>query len=212
MVIVETVALAIMVSNDIVMPLVLKRRDRRAGEPHDAGAQLVDHAPHRDLRHPVARLHLLPFGRRGAARRDRAVVVRGGGAAGAGIFRRTGLAARHRVGRHRRHERRHPGLGLHAVAAEHFRSRHRRRAHPDRRAVGARLAAAAGAVRHRPAAAGAWRAVQPRRQYRLLYRLLARPPSDGDRAGAGGSVRAVVAQADRAELSAAPRLGRRSRS
>ena len=43
MVIVETVALAIMVSNDIVMPLVLKRRARFAGasDPHDAGAQLL---------------------------------------------------------------------------------------------------------------------------------------------------------------------------
>ena len=41
MVIVETVALAIMVSNDIVMPLVLKRRARLAGEPHDAGEQLL---------------------------------------------------------------------------------------------------------------------------------------------------------------------------
>ncbi len=41
MVIVETVALAIMVSNDIVMPLILKRRASRAGEPHDAAAQLL---------------------------------------------------------------------------------------------------------------------------------------------------------------------------
>lgn len=43
MVIVETVALAIMVSNDIVMPLALKRRARFAGasDPHDAGAQLL---------------------------------------------------------------------------------------------------------------------------------------------------------------------------
>jgi Na+/proline symporter/CheY-like chemotaxis protein/PAS domain-containing protein/two-component sensor histidine kinase len=40
MVIVETVALAIMVSNDIVMPLALKRR-ALAGEPPDAGAQLL---------------------------------------------------------------------------------------------------------------------------------------------------------------------------
>ena len=40
MVIVETVALAIMVSNDIVMPLALKRR-AVAGEPTDAGAQLL---------------------------------------------------------------------------------------------------------------------------------------------------------------------------
>jgi signal transduction histidine kinase/Na+/proline symporter len=41
MVIVETVALAIMISNDIVMPLVLKRRATLAGEPQDAGAQLL---------------------------------------------------------------------------------------------------------------------------------------------------------------------------
>ena len=40
MVIVETVALAIMVSNDIVIPLVLKRRGT-TGAPHDAGAQLL---------------------------------------------------------------------------------------------------------------------------------------------------------------------------
>jgi Na+/proline symporter/CheY-like chemotaxis protein len=40
MVIVESVALAIMVSNDIVMPLVLKRRAAGAG-PRDAGAQLL---------------------------------------------------------------------------------------------------------------------------------------------------------------------------
>jgi Na+/proline symporter len=41
MVIVETVALAIMVSNDIVIPLVLKRRATLIGEPSDAGAQLL---------------------------------------------------------------------------------------------------------------------------------------------------------------------------
>jgi Na+/proline symporter/signal transduction histidine kinase len=41
MVIVESVALAIMVSNDIVMPLLLKRRATLSGEPSDAGAQLL---------------------------------------------------------------------------------------------------------------------------------------------------------------------------
>ena len=41
MVIVESVALAIMVSNDIVMPLVLTRRAARSGGPRDAGAQLL---------------------------------------------------------------------------------------------------------------------------------------------------------------------------
>src|SRR3984885_4482254 len=41
MVIVETVALAIMVSNDLVMPLVLKRRATLSAGPSDAGAWLL---------------------------------------------------------------------------------------------------------------------------------------------------------------------------
>jgi Na+/proline symporter/signal transduction histidine kinase/ActR/RegA family two-component response regulator len=41
MVIVESVALAIMVSNDIVMPFILKRGAASADEPSDAGAQLL---------------------------------------------------------------------------------------------------------------------------------------------------------------------------
>jgi Na+/proline symporter/signal transduction histidine kinase len=41
MVIVETVALSIMVSNDLVIPLVLKRRAALNGGPSDAGAQLL---------------------------------------------------------------------------------------------------------------------------------------------------------------------------
>ncbi len=41
MVIVELVALAIMVSNDIVMPMVLKRRAASSGGPGNAGAQLL---------------------------------------------------------------------------------------------------------------------------------------------------------------------------
>jgi Na+/proline symporter/signal transduction histidine kinase len=41
MVIVESVALAIMVSNDIVMPFVLQHRAATAGEPSDVGAQLL---------------------------------------------------------------------------------------------------------------------------------------------------------------------------
>ena len=41
MVIVESVALAIMVSNDIVVPLLLKRHATLTGEPSDAGARLL---------------------------------------------------------------------------------------------------------------------------------------------------------------------------
>ena len=63
MVIVETVALAIMVSNDIVVPLVLKRR--AALMPATTGRRCrraaPDDAPHRHLRHHAAGLYLLPL-------------------------------------------------------------------------------------------------------------------------------------------------------
>ena len=97
MVIVETVALAIMASNDIVVPLgaaaargdPLGPRGRRRDPAHGAAD--------RDLRDPAARLHVLPLGRRGAARLDRPALLRGGGAARAGLLRRPDLARRHRA-------------------------------------------------------------------------------------------------------------------
>ena len=191
MVIVESVALAIMVSNDIVMPLVLQRRAALAGEPSDVGGLLLAVRRVAIFVDPVARLHLLSLGRRRAARLDRAAVVRRHRAARAGLFRRPDLAARHRARRDRRHDRRHPGLGLYAAAAELRRRRHRRRAHPDRRAVGARLAAAAGAVRARSAAAGARRRCGASALNIALYvGFSLRPRADLDRAPAGRPVRA----------------------
>ncbi len=172
-----------------------------------SGGATADHAPHRDLRHPVPGLPLLSLCRRRAARGNRTVVVRGGGAIGAGFIWRPLLAPGDGIRRDRRRQRRHPGVVLHAAAAEHFRSRRRRRPLSRRRSVGNRFSEAAGPVRRRSAAAGAWRALEPRPQRRLLYRLLAGAPACRHRAGAGGPVRAVDATADCAELSAAPRLG-----
>ncbi len=80
----------------------------------------LDHAAHRHLRHPAARLHLLSLGRRRAACRHRAIVVRGHRATGAGVFRRADLAARHRARCHRRHDRGHSGLGLYAARCRAF--------------------------------------------------------------------------------------------
>ncbi len=128
MVIMETVALAIMVSNDIVVPLVLKRGARARGRTERRRRPASDHAADRDLRHHAAGLHLLPLRRRGPACRHRAFILRRRGAVRTGIFGRADLAARHRGGRHCRHERRHSGVGLYAAAAEHFGRRHCRRA------------------------------------------------------------------------------------
>ena len=99
MVIVESVALAIMVSNDIVMPLVLQRRDALHRRQRATSARCCSRAPRRDLRDPAARLYVLPLGRRRAARLDRAAVVRRDRAARAGLLRRPDLAARHRARR-----------------------------------------------------------------------------------------------------------------
>jgi Na+/proline symporter len=207
MVIVESVALSIMISNDIVMPFVLQRQaDQRAREHRLAAA---DGAPHRDLRHPGARLHVLPLGRRRPARRDRPVVVCGDRAARARLFRRPGLAPRHRARRHRRHVGRLPDLGLYAAAAELRRCRLRRPVPADRRAVGHSRAAAAAPVRPRPAAAGARRAVEPADQRRLLRHLLVAARALADRAPAGQFVRAVRPRADGAELPAVALVGDR---
>src|SRR3984957_14500392 len=94
------------------------RRDQcRHPPPHGA--------PRGDLRGAAARLSLLPPRRRGAARGDRADGVRRRRATRAGVLRRAHLAPRHGRRRARRHDRRHPDLGLHAAAAEPRRPRAR---------------------------------------------------------------------------------------
>ena len=152
-------------------------RGRRLAAAHGAAAG--------DLRHPAVRLPVLPLRRRRAARRDRHPGVRRHRAARAGVFRRPDLAQRHGPRRHRRHDDRHPDLGLYAAAADLLGQRH-----PRRRALGHRGAAAAASVRPGPAAAGSRRAVEPVAQSPGLYRLLAPPRAEPDRADAGRRVRA----------------------
>ncbi len=64
MVIVESVALSIMVSNDLIMPLVLQRRDGLISSRRECRLAAADGAPAGDLRHPAAGLYVLPLGRR----------------------------------------------------------------------------------------------------------------------------------------------------
>ena len=118
MVIVETVALAIMVSNDIVVPWVLQRREALITGREDVGSLLLTVRRIAIFAILAVRLPLLPLRRRFPACRDRHPGLRGHRAARAGVLRRPDLAERHRARRHRRHDRRHPDLGLYAAAAD----------------------------------------------------------------------------------------------
>ncbi len=116
MVIVETVALSIMVSNDIVVALILKRGEAFAARAR-VGELLLTVRRSRHRGDPRPRLPLLSFHRRSAARQHRLAVIRRYGATGSGLF--GGMFWRRATARgaHNETDRRHPGVGLHAVPA-----------------------------------------------------------------------------------------------
>jgi PAS domain-containing protein len=66
MVIVASVALSIMVSNDIVMPIFLRRNLRAAAASARFRQDIAQHPAQRDLRRAAARLRLLPLDRQHA--------------------------------------------------------------------------------------------------------------------------------------------------
>ena len=112
MVIVESVALSIMVSNDIVMPLVLQRRERADQRPRECRRAAADRAPARDLRHPAARLSCItarPATRSSppSACSSFAAIAQLAPAFFGGLIWRRATGAR----RHRRHDRRHSWSG-----------------------------------------------------------------------------------------------------
>ena len=193
MVIVESVALAIMVSNDIVMPLVLRRREDAHHRPRRCRRRCCCTVRRlRDLRDPAARLSCITASAGDAQLASIgllsfAAIAQLAPAFFGGLIWRRATARGALAGMIDRD----PDLGLYAAAAELCRRRHRRFRHPDRRAVGHRAAAAAGAVRPRPAAARPRRGVEPRAQHPRLCRVLARARAGLDRAAAGGSVRAL---------------------
>ena len=96
MVIVELVALSIMVSNDIVMPLVLQRRGALISGRDNVGSLLL--TVRRVAIFAILLLAYLYYRSAGDAQLASIglLVLRGDRATGAGVFRRPVLAARHR--------------------------------------------------------------------------------------------------------------------
>ena len=195
MVIVETVAVAIMISNHLVVPIVLRRRgssEAVEGEPlpvSDLGGFVL--GVRRVAIFVVILLGYAYYRAAGdaGARGDRPPLLRGGGAGRAGLLRRAVLVARHGARRERRARHRLRGLGLYAAASE---PRARGRVLDRLRRAGAVRARAAQADRAhgaRAAAAHAWRAVEPRAQPPRLCRLLAAAAGERRRAAAGDGLR-----------------------
>ena len=120
MVIVESVALAIMISNDLVMPIVLRRRalSRRPASGRHRAASCSACAASSILAVLLLGYVYYRFAGEAALASIGLLVLRRHRADRAGLLRRPVLAARQRARRDGRPRRRPRRLGLHAAAAE----------------------------------------------------------------------------------------------
>jgi hypothetical protein len=189
MVIVESVALSIMVSNDLIIPFVLKRRERLLSGRENIGSLLLT-----VRRLAIFSILLLAY-----------VYYRSAGEAQLASIGLLSFAAIAQLAP--AFFGRFPGLGLYAAAANALRHRDHRRTHPDRRALGRDDVAAATPFRPRCAAAGSRRDLESPFQHPWLYRLLASSPANADRAPASQHIRPFRPDTDCAELPALAFLG-----
>jgi len=178
MVIVESVALAIMVSNDIVMPLVLQRREALITGRDNVGGLLLT-----VRRMAIFVILFLAY-----------VYYRLAGDAQLASIGLLSFAA-------------DPSLGLHAAAAELGGRRHRRSELALPGPIGNRAAAPAGAHRTRSPTARPRCDLEPFAQCSRLCGVLAWTGAGLDRTTAGRPLRSLRPDPDPAELSAVALLG-----
>ena len=173
MVIVESVALSIMVSNDLIMPLVLQRRGALLSGRENVGSLLL--TVRRLAIFAILLLAYMYYRLAGDAQLFAigilafAAIAQLAPAFFGGLFWRRATAGGAIAGMTCRHS----DMGLYAAAADLRRHRHRRPAHPHQWAVGIDHAAPAASVRTGAVAAGARRGLEPGDQSAGLYRLLA---------------------------------------
>ena len=232
MVIVESVSLSIMISNDLVMPVFIKARgkkpfarvqtaqgdgvasgdgqafDRQALDMQDMGGIVLGVRRIAILALLDARLCLLSADDRGRAGVDRAALLRRHSPDRALDARRPYVAACDGKGRRRRARRRHSRLDLHAPAAKPCRSERKR---PYQRAgVGWPLLdcrfEAHGPVRDPALDIFARGARQPIGQYPRLCPVLVAAPADADRTASGQPLRRFGQPHDQPEHADVARL------
>ena len=202
MVIVETVALAIMASNDIVVPFVLQRREAILSGRADVGAILL--TVRRFSIFLILFLAYLYYRIAGEAQLAAigllsfAAIAQLAPAFFGGLIWRNGTARGALAGM---------SVGIlvwaYTLLLPSFADADLvSKEHPRTRPARHRVAAPPTPARARPAAPCAWRAVEPDAQHLRLRDLVARAPADLHRTAAGEPVRAVRAYSDDAELPA----------
>ncbi len=210
MVIVASVALSIMISNDLVIPLFVRRLLKNEGTENEDWSTLI-----LNIRRAaiftilfVAFLYYRESTNNARLRLHRPDVVRRHRAVRTGIFRRTDVAWGQCPGRSVGDGRRHRRLGLHAAFPFACRSRHR---HFAPWVVRAGIAQAASVVRNGGRAAEPRRCVESLGQYGLLRSRLVVARFDTVGTHPGVDLRAARRQPD-AEPSSIPDGGNCQRS
>src|SRR5262249_9376390 len=191
MVIVESVALAIMVSNDIVMPLVLQRREALISGRDNIGSLLL--TVRRMAIFVILFLAYVYYRLAGDAQLASIGLLSFAAVSPLApcLFRWTDLATGYRTRRVGGDDDRNPGLGLHAIVAELGGRRHRRSQPALPGPVGNRNAAPAGAHRTRFPTARPRRDLEPFAQCSCLCGVLAWTGTGLDRATAGRPLRSL---------------------
>ena len=165
MVIVESVALAIMVSNDLVVPFFLKRRSEARDRKGRCRRAAAAHPQNRDLPDPGAGLSLLSLPWATLSSRPSAFCRLRPSPSLRRLFSAVCSGGRDRARRDRRAHGRHPCVVLYIAAAERCRDRHCQSLGagrwPVRDLVPAADRACSGSICHnwRMACSGAWRSI-----------------------------------------------------
>ena len=166
MVIVKSVALSIMVSNDLIMPLVLQRREALISGRGNVGSLLL--TVRRISIFAILLLAYVYYRSAGEAQLASIGLLSFAAIAqlAPAFFGGLRVATRHSGRRHCRHDRRLSRLGLYPAASDAVRHRRDRRTHSHRRAGRPEHVASAAFVWPRPSATCSWRGVEPPDQYR----------------------------------------------
>ena len=200
MVIVELVALSIMVSNDLIMPFVLQRRERLINRRDNIGSMLL--TVRRLAIFAILLLAYMYYRLAGEAQLASIGLLSFAAIAqlAPAFFGGTPLATRDLGRSHCRNVRRFPRVGIYTSASNAVRHRRGWGTNSHCRTLGSEHASSAAPAGAGTASFSAWGDVEPATEHAVLYRLLAPPGAFANRAAASEYFRAFGFHTDRSKF------------